>query len=539
MNLRDNKLLKQFIRKNAGWILLIFALLVLANFCRVWAASRVETIVDLLTARTEPLSYVMGFVLLSALIMFCYYAGRYVYQLLGEFLEAKLATHTRLQLAERLARIPFRKYEEFATGDMQSIIRNDVATASAVMHSMTMLAANLFLLFLTGGYMIYINPKAGVVVVSISVGVTLINQLLLRFGKRYLGKMRDAIGSMTSVMETSIHGMDTVKTYGAQDYVKQFFMKHKQAYNKNTHRWAAFYAARDTIVTTIRVGGMFGAMLYLGFLGIRGEMSLGQVFVFITLLRDFTMPLLVSLRYTTSLAIAAVSWGRIRKVLDLPEDAEAADAEAYPTLDTAQLSDICFSYDGKKKILDHFSLGLKKGRSHVLRGESGCGKSTLLKIMTGLYEPDHGTFIANGKQADKARFTKSSVFVAANNPLFSMSLYENIALGDDSITKEQCMQLADALGIGDWIRSLPDGLDTQVTENGNNLSGGQRQMVNNMRALLSHAAVVVFDEPTSALDKEKEALFSAAVDKIKQERLVLITSHRGDVISSCDTVYNL
>ena len=315
MNLRDNKLLKQFIRKNAGWILLIFALLVLANFCRVWAASRVETIVDLLTARTEPLSYVMGFVLLSALIMFCYYAGRYVYQLLGEFLEAKLATHTRLRLAKRLARIPFRKYEEFATGDMQSIIRNDVATASAVMHSMTMLAANLFLLFLTGGYMIYINPKAGVVVVSISVGVTLINQLLLRFGKRYLGKMRDAIGSMTSVMETSIHGMDTVKTYGAQDYVKQFFMKHKQAFNKNSYCWAAFYAARDTIVTTIRVGGMFGAMLYLGFLGIRGEMSLGQVFVFITLLRDFTMPLLVSLRYTTSLAIAAVSWGRIRKVL--------------------------------------------------------------------------------------------------------------------------------------------------------------------------------------------------------------------------------
>lgn len=539
MNLWNNKLLKEFILKNTGWILLIFALLIIADLCRVWAAARVETIVDMLTARTEPLSYVMGFVLLSALIMFCYYTGRYVYQLLGEFLEAKLATHTRIKLAERLARISFRKYEEFATGDIQSIIRNDVTTASAVMHMLTMIAANLFLLFLTGGYMIYVNPKAGIIVVSISVAITLVNQFLLRLGKRYLRKMRDAIGDMTSVMETSLHGMDTVKTYAAQGYVKQFFMKHKQAFNKNSYRWAAFYAARDTIVTIVRVGGMFGAMLYLGFLGIQGEMSLGQVFVFITLLRDFTMPLLVSLRYTTRLAVAAVSWGRIRKVLDVPENPHAAEAAPYPALDTAALKDICFSYDGKKKILDHFSLDLQKGRSHVLRGESGGGKSTLLKIMTGLYEPDMGMFLADGKQADKARFLNSTVFVASNNPLFSMSLYDNITLGDESITKEQCMQLADDLGIGDWIRLLPDGLDTQITENGGNLSGGQRQMINNMRALLARAAIVVFDEPTSALDKEKEALFSAAVDRLKRDRLVLITSHRGDVISSCDKVYHL
>ena len=538
MKFRDNKLLKHFVWKNIWWVLLIFGLIVLANCCRVWAAARVETIVDMLSARSQPLSVVLGFILLSALIMFAYYAGRYVYQMIGKYLTFKLATVTRVKLTEHLAKIPFRKYEEFVVGDVQSIIRNDVTAATEIMGMMTMLVANLFLLLVTGGYMVYINPKAGIIVVSVSIVVSVINQLLLRIGKRYLAKMRDAIGDMSGVIETSVRGMDTVKTYGAQEYAQSFFMKHKRAYNKNSYRWAAFYAARETIVTIIRIGGMFTAMLYLGFMGIQGEMSLGQVFVFITLLRDFIMPLEVSLRYAVSIAVSSVSWGRIRKVLDLRQDPHVKQAEPYPALDTAQVRNICFSYDGKQNILNDFSIHLQKGKSHVLRGESGCGKSTFLKIMTGLYEPDSGGFYVNDMPAEKPRFISSTVFVAANNPLFSMSLYDNITLGNVSVTKEQCMALADDLGIGEWIRSLPSGLDTMVTENGNNLSGGQRQMINNMRALLSDAAIVIFDEPTSTLDKEKEALFSAAVDRIKGQRLVLITSHRGDVISSCDQVFS-
>lgn len=149
MKFRDNKLLKHFVWKNIWWVLLIFGLIVLANCCRVWAAARVETIVDMLSARSQPLSVVLGFILLSALIMFAYYAGRYVYQMIGKYLTFKLATVTRVKLTEHLAKIPFRKYEEFVVGDVQSIIRNDVTAATEIMGMMTMLVANLFLLLVT------------------------------------------------------------------------------------------------------------------------------------------------------------------------------------------------------------------------------------------------------------------------------------------------------------------------------------------------------------------------------------------------------
>ena len=538
MKFRDNRLLKQFIGRNTWWILLILALIVMADVCRVWAAARVETIVDLLTAHTAALSYVLGFILLSGLIMLGYYVFRFFYQLLGEYLSQKLATLTRVRLTEHLAKIPFRKYEEFATGDIQSTIRNDVRAASQFMRSITMFVTNLFLLLLTGGYMIYVNPTAGVVVVSISVAVAFLNQRILSIGKRSLARMRDEVGALTSVVETSVHGMDTIKTYAAKDYAMRFFMRHKKAYNKASYFWAGIHATRETLVCAIRVGGILASMLYLGFMGIRGEMSLGQVFVFITLMRDFMMPLDVTLGYTAQLTIASIAWGRIGRILGLPADPVTEQAEPYSALESAQVSHVSFSYDGEQDILQDFSLALEIGKSHVLRGESGCGKSTFLKIMTGLYEPKSGTFAVNGAPAEKARFVNSTVFVAANNPLFSMSLYDNICLGNEQITKAQCLQLADQLGIGAWIRSLPDGIDTLVTENGNNLSGGQRQMVNNMRALLSDAVILIFDEPTSALDKDKEARFSAVIDRLKQNRLILITSHRGDVISSCDKVFH-
>ncbi len=172
---------------------------------------------------------------------------------------------------------------------------------------------------------------------------------------------------------------------------KSFFMKHKRVYNKNSYRWAAFYAARETIVTIIRIGGMFTAMLYLGFMGIQGEMSLGQVFVFITLLRDFIMPLEVSLRYAVSIAVSSVSWGRIRKVLDLRQDPHVNRRSLILHLIQHRFAIFAFHTMGNKIFYTIFLFTCKRESPTFCAGKR-MRKVDLLKIMTGLYEPDSGGF---------------------------------------------------------------------------------------------------------------------------------------------------
>jgi len=152
---------------------------------------------------------------------------------------------------------------------------------------------------------------------------------------------------------------------------------------------------------------------------------------------------------------------------------------------------------------------------------------TLIKILLGLYDCEGAVYEINNKRRDDiANLRDAAAFAPAERNLFNLTLYDNLTFGDSTITREQIMALAIELDVAEWIGSLPNGLDTMLSEAAGNVSGGQSQMLNNMRVLLSSKDVMILDEPFSALDTEHEGLLAAVLNKRKDEKIFVVTSHR-------------
>jgi len=541
MKQQKNWMLKQFYKDNIWQFAALCIVIVIGAMCRVGAATLVQPIMDIIQeSPIKGIAPLIPLVGISALLMLLFYAFRSSIETFCEYLGQKLSVRTRSSIMDNLAKIPYRKYEGYETGEIQSIIRNDVDEGGYLIESIfARMVLNGVLMLLTSGYMIYLNPWVGVTVTVVMIVMGVVNTLVLKRFKKHQAAVRQSVADLSSIVENTCKGIDTVKSYAAQEYILKFFTAQKKRYNKSVMSANKVDATREMIYESLNYALTFGTMIVLGTVGVASGMSLSEIVVFMTLMHDIMMPIMVILRYTRQVASSNVSWGRVLNLLD--ESAYYDKSEdtvlPYESIDELEIGDISYKYDDDRQILDSFGIHLKKGNLHVLKGESGCGKTTFLKVMVGLYDALGGRFTVNGMDADKQRLFRSQVFVSTNSPLFTMSIYDNITLGNTQITPQMCMDLAAELGIAEWIESLPDGLDSIVSENSKNVSGGQQQMINNMRALLASAQVVILDEPTSALDKEREALFAKVVDRVKHEKILLITSHREDVIGYGDVVY--
>jgi|GEM_PF-2386808 len=538
---QKNWVLTGFYKDNLRMLLALCVVIVICAMCRVGAATLVQPIMDIIQkSPIDGIAPLFPLVGISALLMLLFYTFRSAIETFCDYLGQKLSLRTRTGIMDYLAKVPYRTYESYETGEIQSILRNDVDSAGYLIECIfARMGLNGVLMLLTSGYMIYLNPWVGVAVTAVTILMGFINMLVLKRFKKYQSVVRQSIADLSSIVENSCKGMDTIKSYAAQDYILGFFGRQKKRYNKSMMSANKVDAMREVIYESMNYALTFATMIILGTVGMQNGMTLSEIVVFMTLMHDMMMPIMVILRYTRQVASSNVAWERVLKLMDESAyDDKSEDAVMpYEDIDELEIGGISYGYDDERQILDDFGIQLKKGNLHVLKGESGCGKTTFLKIMVGLYDAIGGKFAVNGTDADKMRLFRSQVFVSANSPLFTMSIYENITLGNTKITPQMCMELADELGVGEWIASLPDGLDTVVSENSKNVSGGQQQMINNMRALFADAQVVILDEPTSALDKEREARFAQVVERVKREKILLITSHREDVIGYGDMVY--
>ena len=541
MKNKKNYILKYFFKENRWWLILSLLGMPLSNMCRVSASMYVGQIMNFMKNPTN-LKQFITIILSASFIMAMYYVTRILLQILGKYLTEKLAVKTRLDLYEHLTKVPFIQYEKFSIGNLQSIYRNDISLAANVVGYGLESVEAISLFILTAIYMFSIHFNVALIVCLTCVLAGIFNNYLLHYFKFFRKAEREAVGELTGLIESTCNGMDTVKTSNSLQYIISFFVQNKHKYNKNVVNSEIVDTIRDSSYILINNVCIFGVMIYLGYLGIKGQLDIGSILVFITLTRDIMMPINVVFMYIPKLVTCNVAWERILGVLKIRHDENVSEREneyQYDDVSTVEWRDITYAYGNKEKVFDGYNLILRKGKSHLLVGESGSGKSTLLKILAGLYRTDQSVVLVNGTLANQAKLYNSIVFVSCDSPLFNMSIYDNLTLGEQRISREQCIELADDLGVAEWINSLPDGLDTLIRENGNSISGGQRQILIIMRAILTEARIVILDEPTSALDMMKEEKFKRLIDYIKRHRIVLLTSHRQGMINFCDSVFQI
>ena len=204
-----------------------------------------------------------------------------------------------------------------------------------------------------------------------------------------------------------------------------------------------------------------------------------------------------------------------------------------------EFKDVCFQYDEKAHVLNHFNLKVAKGETIALVGESGAGKSTVLNIVIGFNKPTSGQVLIDGHDIntiDLHSYRKFLAVVPQTSILFNGTIRENITYGMPSVTEEQLQQAIEAANLTDLIASLPDGLNTVVGEHGGKLSGGQRQRISIARAIIRDPRVIVFDEATSALDSISEKQIQTAINNLTRDRTTCIVAHRLSTIRDADKI---
>lgn len=200
------------------------------------------------------------------------------------------------------------------------------------------------------------------------------------------------------------------------------------------------------------------------------------------------------------------------------------------------LDRVAFSY-GDTEVLKELSLEVKPGERIGIVGDSGCGKSTLLKMLAGIYEPDCGRVVIAGESLPE-KIRGRVALVLQHNGLFPLSIRDNVTCGRD-VPEEKIWKACESASLTRWIRSLPDGLDTNVGERGNRVSGGQAQRIQIARALCRDAPVILLDEPTSALDRDTGRSVLEALERLTRGKTVIHVTHHPETLDGSYLIYRL
>lgn len=527
----------EFLKKE--WHILALATLLLAGFAvvRTYSASYISGIVEHLQTKA-PLSGAVRLAFLGAAAACSSYVMRYAGSMLCVVLTEKLALQIRCRLVRHLCRIPWSRYEKQKTGQLQAVIRGDVQQGADMVYSIfSRIELNVLLFLATFVYMFMISPAPAFIIAGFTLFMAFVNQQILTRQRIYRKRSRDAAGEVAETVLTSCKGMSTLKAYRAENFILTLLGEKKKAYNDALYRSELIDAGRLSAYNLTSSFVLYATILLMGYKGIRGEVSWGDILVFIVLVRQVIMPAEVIFRWMGQVAGGIAAWERVGEILGIT--AYEATKELPGPEDSMAVEEVCFSYGPEAEILRDLNLELKKGEIGALIGESGSGKTTLCKILCGLYGEASGTlgqshgqepyelhmkWVLDGKSF-KGGGVPWCIYNPAEPELFHMSIYDNIVFSRRQTSREECMALAQELGAADFIRALPDGIDTVIEAGGRTFSGGQRQAIVNMRALLSGRKLLILDEAFASLDVERRRRLLSALEKRRSGQFILLVTH--------------
>ena len=481
-----------------------------------------------------------------ALLMLSVYVGNNLFQAVANWMMASLSQRAlkqvRADLFGHLQTLSLSFFDTNPAGELMSRLTNDIdAINQAVSQNIISLIASVLSL---GGILIamfVLNPwlaLATLLVVPIMIWFT---NFIARYTRTGFRSLQKHLGELNGVMEESISGQKVVKAFQRNDSVIDAFRKSNQevyqaALNANT------YAMLLMPLTNV-LGNFFVIVLagLGGWLALQGLVTVGMIATFISYGQNFVQPLRQLANIYNAIQGALAGAERVFEIIDThPEVPDVADPLPLDQIDgQVCFNNVAFGYRPEQPILKNMTLEARAGHTIALVGPTGAGKTTIINLLTRFYEIQGGSITIDGKDIRslrKADLRRKLGLVLQDTFLFSDTVMENIRYGRLDASDEAVIEAARLADADHFIRQLPQGYRTRLSERASNLSQGQRQLLSIARAILADPAILILDEATSSVDTRTEARIQSALLRLMMGRTSFVIAHRLSTIRDADHV---
>ena len=454
----------------------------------------------------------------------------------------QVVTDLRDALFARLLSLPTRYFDDHSAGSLLSRLTYDVsqvmtATTQALV---TLVKDGLSVIGLLG-WMLYLNWQLSLLVLLITPGITIIMRLVSQRLRRLSRELQELMGGLTHVIDEVLQGHKVIKIFGGQDYERQRFHRVNNRVRQFNLKLAAASEASGPLVQLLAIIAL-GAVIYFASL----QSAADQITVggFVSLFGAMAMLLTPIKRLTKvneQLQRGLAAAETIFALLDEPPEPDRGIRAIGRARGEVRFHAVSHRYrDDGGEVLHQLELDVRPGETIALVGPSGGGKTTLMSLLPRFYEPESGDILLDGvpiRELRLAELRANIAYVSQDIVLFNDTVAANIAYGAGfQVGEDDILKAAESAHAMEFIRELPQGLQTLIGENGARLSGGQRQRLAIARALLKNAPILILDEATSALDTQSERKVQQALDALRQGRTAFIIAHRLSTIESADRI---
>lgn len=470
-----------------------------------------------------------------------------LFQWLMNYCTNRLTYHTikdiRDDMFEKLQTAPLRYIDSTAHGDLISRMVNDIDQISdGLLQGFTQLFTGVVTILGTILFMLSINIPIAIVVVLVTPLSLFVASFIARRSFHMFREQAAIKGELGGYVEEMIGGVSVVKAFGYNERAQAHFEEvNGRLYDCGVK--AQFYSSLTNPCTRFVNGVVYAAVGITGALAIIhwGALSIGGLVAFLQYANQYTKPFNEISGVITELQTALASAKRVFTVLDEPsEEPDAPDAQTLTSCGgNVSLQHVFFSYTPEQKLIEDLNLSAKSGQRIAIVGPTGCGKTTIINLLMRFYDVDAGSIQVDGAEIrDLTRDSLRSQYgmVLQDTWLFAGTIRENIAYGKEDATDEEIIRAAKLAHAHGFIKRLPEGYDTRISEDGGNISAGQKQLLCIARIMLLQPPMLILDEATSSIDTRTELKIQQAFQTMMEGRTSFIVAHRLSTIKEADCI---
>jgi ATP-binding cassette subfamily B protein len=529
------------------FIALALILAVLGSILSIIAPNKLSDMTDEISKglfQTMDMDAIKGIALFLVVLYILSAVFTFIQSILMTEVSNKFAKKLRNRIIKKINRLPLRYFDKNSTGDILSRVTNDVDTiAQSMNQSLASLVSSTTLFLGTIIMMFYTNwIMALTAILSSVIGFVFMFMILGRSQKYFVARQVE-LGKLNGHIEEVYSGLNVVKVYNAGDEVKNKFKElNKNVYNAN--RKSQFLSGlMQPIMNFIGNFGYVAVCVVGAILTKNNIITFGTIVAFITYVRLFTSPLSQIAQATNALQSSAAASERVFEFLDEVEMEDESNIvkklDKKDAKGKIEFKNIVFQYDNNPKpTIKNFSATALPGQKVAIVGPTGAGKTTMVNLLMKFYNIDSGEIkIDDISTNDLTRSNVHELFtmVLQDTWLFDGTIRENIVYNKKNITDEQIKDVCEKVGLSHFIQTLPNGLDTRLSDN-DNVSSGQKQLLTIARAMLQDTPFLILDEATSNVDTRTEELVQKAMDKLTEGKTSFIIAHRLSTIKNADLI---